>query len=453
MKYICTRSKNEYSFFDLIFKSISKKGGLLTFKKIPKINISKIKNIKRYDKLFNYIIKKFTTKKEFKELEIEKISKKIYCKKYFYIKEKEIFKLSKVKTKKGHFYLYNLSNGKTFSFKDIAISILSELTERILSIKNKKLNIVISTSGDTGSACEHYLKNKKNIKTFVFSPLKSISKFQGKQMFSINSKNIFNVVIKGNFDDCQAIIKNILLKNKKCGTFNSVNLIRIICQIVYYFRCFYILNKKNKYKNIIFSIPTGNFGNSYSAYIAYKMGLPIKNIVVVNNENDTCFKLIKTGILKFKRIKKTNSPSMDILVPSNIERFLFEILNKREFKKYIESLKTKKKRKIKVKETILKAHKCNNKERNKIISSLKGKHIDTHTASSISAIKKIDLRKNTVICLETAKYIKFKDLIKKENFPKKKLKIIEYLKKKRNKTYTFNKKDNRKIYSFFKKTK
>ncbi|MGX7458779.1 threonine synthase [Candidatus Vidania fulgoroideorum] len=450
MKYICTRSKKEYSFFDLIIKGIGKDKGLITFKKIPKISIKKVKTIKRYDKLFNYIFRKFTTKNEFKKLKVERISKDIYSKNYFYSEKKEIFNISKVRTNKGIFYIYNIANGRTFSFKDIAISMLSKLTERLLKIKKKKLNILISTSGDTGSSCEYYLKNKKYIKTFVLSPLKGVSEFQGKQMFSITNKNIFNITIKGNFDDCQAIIKNNISKFSNYSTFNSINLIRIICQSVYYFRCFYLISKLNNCKNIVFSIPTGNFGNSYSAYIAYKMGLPVKNIIIVNNENDSCFKLLKTGEIIFKKLIKTNSPSMDILIPSNIERYLFEVLGKREFKKYIKSLKNKKRQIIKVKKTIFIPYRCNNNDRDKIISSLKRRYIEAHTASSIAPIKKLDLLNNIVVCLETAKYFKFKDLIKKESFPNKKLKIIEHLKKRRSKTYTFDKKDINKISSFFK---
>ncbi|QSW37925.1 threonine synthase [Candidatus Vidania fulgoroideae] len=450
MKYICTRSKKEYSFFDLMIKCISKKRGLFTFKKFPKVNIDKVRKIKKYNKLFNYIFRKFTTKKEFKKLEVEKISKRVYCSKYFYMKGEEIFTLSKVRTKEGQFYLYDVSTGKTFSFKDVSISLLSELMEKLLNIKKKKLNILVSTSGDTGSSCGYHLKGKKNIKTFVFSPLRGVSEFQGKQMFSITNNNIFNITIKGNFDDCQETVKDIISRNKNCSTFNSINLIRIICQSVYYFRCFYLINKLFNCKELVFSIPTGNFGNSYSAYLAYKMGLPIKNIIIVNNENDSCFRLLKHGNIKVKNLKKTNSPSMDILIPSNIERYLFEILSKKEFSKYIRNLERKKEQKLKLKKTIFKSYKCNNNERNKVIYNLKGKYIDTHTASSIIPLSSIDLFKNTIVCIETAKYFKFKDLIRKGSFPNKKIRVIESLKKKRSKTYTFNKKDKTKINNFFK---
>ncbi|MGX7589476.1 hypothetical protein [Candidatus Vidania fulgoroideorum] len=432
MKYVSTRGKKEFSFKKILNEGMPSDGGLFVPKTIPKINFKNINNIKYY-KLVNYILSKFMTKEEYKYFNIKKISKKIY--------NKTIFDFKKIKKRK--IYFVDLNKGKTFSFKDISISFLSEILK-----KSKNINILTATSGDTGSSCIFYLRKIKKIKTFIFSPFNKISYFQESQMYSIKKKNIYNISLIGNFDNCQKIIKkNIILK--KINTVNSVNFLRIILQSIYYIKCFLIFRKK-----IIFCIPTGNFGNSFSAYLAYKMGLPIKKIIVINNDNNTSYNLIKNNILFFKKkVIKTNSPSMDIIIPSNIERLIYYTTKKKKFFNIIKKIKKNKKITLKIKSKILDSGFCKKKKRNYIIKKFYKKNkkiIDPHFANLLV----INFNKNNIyFLLKTALYVKFLNglnkIIKKNiysDFQKKMLNI-------KNKYYSFNNKDKNKIFNFLKKNK
>ncbi|MGX7589891.1 threonine synthase [Candidatus Vidania fulgoroideorum] len=452
MKYTSINSKKEFKFIDILLKGTDEKGGLFTFKKLPKINIRKLLKISSYSEFFSYIFKRFLTNKEFYDFNIKNLSESVYKNRLKGVKDYELIRLIRVKTKFGNFYICDLSNGLTFSFKDIAISFLSKLLERTLSRKKKNRNIMVSTSGDTGSSCVNYLKNKKRIKLFVLSPIGKISRFQGKQMFTVKKEHIFNMNIFGNFDDCQILLKKLIRKNYKISTFNSVNLIRIICQSVYYFRAIYLLRRKNICtRNLIFSIPTGNFGNTYSAYISNKMGLHIKKIIAVNNDNNSCHSLISRGKVKNKKLIKTNSPSMDILIPSNLDRLLFENLSLKSFIKY------KKKREINIRKisSILETYSCKKYEREKIINSFYlsiKKVMDPHTINSIAPLKKIELKKNKLVCMSTAKSFKFLNLLninfKWRDIDKAYRKVLFKINKKRIKTFSFFKKDRNKIENF-----
>lgn len=440
MKFINTRNKKKYSFLKILLKGISKKGGLFMPEKFPKVNLKKIIK-KNYKELFSYIFKKYLSKEEINFLNIKKIIKKTFNKKNFF-SVKKIVDFKKIKLFKNKILLYKIYNGKTGSFKDMAISFLTNLISVYLKKKKKKINLVTSTSGDTGSSCAFFARKEKNIKIFILSPFKKISNFQANQMFSIKKKNLFNIKINGNFDDCQNILKKYILKKEKFSTLNSINLVRIISQSVYYFFCYKMFKKP-----LIFSIPTGNFGNAYSAFLAYKMGMPIKKIILCNNENDMCFSFFENKKQINKKVVKTNSPSMDILKPSNLERYLYEVLKKKDYIKYIKNIPFKYHKK-----SIFKATRCTKKERKRVIKEIYKKNkkliIDTHTANALIYLKK--KKCNNFICVSTASYVKFTKSIFNILNIKKKIKIIEKLKKKRKKTYKFNSKDKSKILNFIK---
>ncbi|MGX7583105.1 threonine synthase [Candidatus Vidania fulgoroideorum] len=444
MKFINTRNKKKYNFFDIIKKGISIKGGLFMPYKIPKINIKKILLKKNYNDLFYSIFKRFLSKKEILKINLKSIIKKSFSKKNFFLDKKNcLTNIKKIKIFKNNVYLYKIYNGKSGSFKDMAISFIANLFKIYFKKKN---NVVTSTSGDTGSSCIFFLRKNKKINTFVLSPYKKISKFQSNQMFSIKKKNIFNLTIKGNFDDCQRIIKKNILKYKKFSTLNSINVIRIITQSIYYFNCYIKIKKP-----ITFSIPTGNFGNAYSAFLAFKMGLPIKKIILCNNENDTCYRIFKGKNVK-KKVIKTNSPSMDILKPSNLERYFYEILKKKFFLDYIKN--SNKKYFFKKKNSIFDVERCNKNKRKKIIKEVYKKNnviIDTHTANAILPVMK--KKHKNFVCVATASYVKFTDSIFKILRINKNIKIIKELKKKRKKTFFFNSKDTKKICNFVKLNK
>ncbi|UOQ27897.1 Threonine synthase [Candidatus Vidania fulgoroideae] len=443
MIFINTRNKERNNFFEIFTKGITNKGGLFLPLKIPKINLKKLIKKKNYNEVFFYIFKKFLTKKELKEINLEKVIKLSFNRKNFFYKKK-IISISKIKIFKKKVSILNICKGKSGSFKDMAISFASNLFK--IYSKKKKINIVSSTSGDTGSSCISFMEKNKNVNTFILSPYKKISPFQANQMFTVKKKNIFNIKIKGNFDKCQKILKKDILKNKNFSTLNSINFIRIISQSVYYAYCY----KYFKYP-MTFSIPTGNFGNAYSAYLAFKMGIPIKKVFICNNENDTCFRIFNNIKKKKKKVVQTNSPSMDILLPSNLERFFYEYLKKEDFNNYLKGIYPFLKKK-----TFFEAEKCSIKERKKIIKEVYKRNktiIDTHTANSLVPLLKEKKISKNFICVSTANYVKFTNSVFNILKKKKKIKLINIMKKKRKKTFFFNSKDKKKIVNFIKMNK
>ncbi|MGX7582533.1 hypothetical protein [Candidatus Vidania fulgoroideorum] len=432
MIYTSTRSNKKFSFEEIIKKGMPIDGGLFVPVYIPKINFINLKNIKYY-KLVRYVLSKFMTKEEYKKFQIKKISYQIY-KKY------NVFSIKKIKNR--NIFIVDLNRGKTFSFKDISISFLSKILDKI-----NNLNILTATSGDTGSSCIYYLRKLNKSKIFVFSPLNKISSFQESQMYSVKKKNIYNVSIIGNFDNCQKIIKkNLIFKN--INTVNSVNFLRIILQVIYYIKCYLIIRKKNT----TFAIPTGNFGNSFSSYLAYKMGLPIKRIFVVNNDNNTSYNFInKKELFYGKRLKQTNSPSMDIINPSNIERILFYLFKKNKILKIFDKLKKNKKIKLKKKLKIFESYYCNKNKRKNIIKFFFKKYqklLDPHTANLF--VLNFN-KKFSYFLLNTAnviKFLKYINIILNKNFYSKFQIQIEKIKKK---YFSFKNKDKKKILNFIKK--
>ncbi|WDI79453.1 threonine synthase [Candidatus Vidania fulgoroideae] len=442
MKYISTRKGDKKSFSKIIKKTMSG-GGLYVPYFFPKIK-KKLNKIKNYDfkNIVEYIFKNFLTKKEYIYYKIKKICKKIFNKKNFPL-NKNIVSLKKIKKK---LFLLKISNGKSFSFKDIAISFISKIFKY-----NIKKNVICATSGDTGSSCAIFFSKNIKIKTFIFSPYNKISNFQFSQISNIIKKNIINIKIKGNFDDCQKIVKNSLKNN--FSTVNSINLIRILVQISYYLFAFLKIRKK-----INFFIPTGNFGNAYSCFILKKMGLPIK-ITIVTNENDMLYNFFSKGIYEINRKTiKTDSPSMDISQSSNLERFLFAIFkNNKDVSKFFNKIKKKKILKISKFKKIINCGKSIKNERKKIINFFfnKRKYIfDPHTSNALAFYFKKKNKENVCI-LETAKSLKFIEeinmFLKKDinNYCIKKYNIdIKKFCSKRKKFFYFNYKDKIKIKNF-----
>ncbi|MFA6178221.1 MAG: threonine synthase [Candidatus Methylopumilus sp.] len=232
-------------------------------------------------------------------------------------------------------YLLSLSNGPTLAFKDIAMQLLGNLFEYVLSKVGRTTNILGATSGDTGSAAEYAMRGKKGISVFMLSPHKKMSRFQTAQMFSLQDDNIHNIAVKGVFDDCQDMVKAVsndhAFKAKhKIGAVNSINWARVAAQVVYYFKGYFAVTQNNQQK-VSFSVPSGNFGNVCAGHIARMMGLPIHKLVVATNENDVLDEFFKTGVYRPRgsaNTYHTSSPSMDISKASNFERFVFDLVGR-----------------------------------------------------------------------------------------------------------------------------
>lgn len=229
--------------------------------------------------------------------------------------------------------LQALSNGPTLAFKDMAMQLLGNLFEYTLASQGAELNILGATSGDTGSAAEYAMRGKRGIRVFMLSPHQKMSAFQTAQMFSLQDPNIFNIAVKGVFDDCQDMVKAVsndleFKARQKIGTVNSINWARVVAQVVYYFRGYLAATTRNDQK-VSFTVPSGNFGNICAGHIARMMGLPISKLVVATNENDVLHEFFQTGIYRVRKSAETlhtSSPSMDISKASNFERFVYDLL-------------------------------------------------------------------------------------------------------------------------------
>ena len=276
-------------------------------------------------------------------------------------------------------YLEALSNGPTLAFKDMAMQLLGNLFEYELARRGEELNILGATSGDTGSAAEYAMRGKKGVRVFMLSPNGRMSPFQQAQMFSLQDKNIHNIVIDGVFDDCQDIVKAVsndleFKRQYKIGTVNSINWARLMAQVVYYFAGYFQATASggggpspqlspqgdegarisdssvelnllplplgagrgegsptSALPKVSFAVPSGNFGNVCAGHVARSMGLPIDKLVVATNENDVLDEFFRTGSYRVRTSAdtiETSSPSMDISKASNFERFVFDLLGR-----------------------------------------------------------------------------------------------------------------------------
>ena len=220
-----------------------------------------------------------------------------------------------------------LFHGPTLAFKDVALQFLGNCFEKILGEKGGELNVVVATSGDTGSAAIHGLRGRKNIRVFVLYPNGRVSSVQEAQMTSVLDPGVFNIALEGSFDDAQAIVKGLFndLPFKKAhnlGAVNSINWARILAQIAYYFHSGLGEMRRTGAERVSFAVPTGNFGDIFAGYAAAQMGLPVAKLVLATNENDILARFFKTGIYAKSEVRKTISPSMDIQISSNFERWL-----------------------------------------------------------------------------------------------------------------------------------
>ena len=416
MEYISTRNKNlSFSFKEIFLRGLAPDGGLFIPKEIKTYDKSEINKLQKlsYIELATEIISYYCSP------EIDKTNLKNLLKKsYKSFQTNEVISIKKV----GDINLLELYHGPTLAFKDIAMQVLGNMYEELKLSSDKTINIVVATSGDTGSAAIAALNNRSNINVFVLHPHNKISKIQRKIMTTIGSNNIYNIAIKGTFDDCQNIVKEMFSENAfrekiNMSGVNSINWARIVCQIVYYFYSYFKLDNEK----VSFAVPTGNFGDIFAGYIAKKMGLPIEKLIVSTNENDILEKVINTGEYKPGKVKPSLSPSMDVQISSNFERLLFDVLdeNDKKVSDLMNDLKTKGSFKLNEKQTAIikkdfSAKKINDQETISIIKKFSKDYnfiIDPHTATAIGASKVVkDI--NKIIILGTAHPYKFLETIK-----------------------------------------
>ena len=417
MKYISTRDNNlEFSFEEVFLKGLADDGGLFIPVNIQPFSKEELDRFKKLDytdlatEIIHPFLGSFITKESLKSL---------INKSYSTFREKEVVKLRKV----GDLEILELFHGPTLAFKDVAMQFIGNLYEYYLEKNNSEINIVVATSGDTGAAAIDAIKNKKNLNIFVLHPNNKISSVQRQIMTTGPAKNVFNIAIEGNFDDCQNIVKSMFAdlqfsKLINMSGVNSINWARIIAQAVYYFYSYFKINSSDK---ISFSVPTGNFGDVYAGYLAKKMGLPIDKLIVATNTNDILHRAISKGDYIAKKVSETISPSMDIQIASNFERLIYDISDKdSETTKEIMSKIKVNKYKINEKD-LIKINKdfvseCINEE--ETLSTIKQIYneynlvIDPHTAIGVGALRKLNIKSRSIV-LATAHPCKFPLAIEK----------------------------------------
>ena len=328
MNYISTRGlinkSNMKSFSEVTLEGLAPDGGLYLPYAFPKFSETEIKKLSKlsYIDLCAKIISIYTDE-YFTEADLKNMAYESY-------KNFDTEDVAPLLNLENNKYILELFHGPTLAFKDFALQLVSKVFESILNQNKSHITIIGATSGDTGSAAIEAFKNSKNTNIFILHPKNKISEFQRKQMTTVRSSNVYNIAIDGNFDDCQALVKELLLdsdfkKKFSLASINSINWCRVLAQVIYYF--YAAFKVKNSNTMINFSVPTGNFGDAYAGYIAKKMGLPINKIIIATNSNDILARFFKTGEYKIAEVVATLSPSMDIQVASNFERLLYETAN------------------------------------------------------------------------------------------------------------------------------
>ena len=329
MRYLSTRGgMAPLTFTQTMLGGLCPDGGLAVAESYPRIGAAELAAWRRlsYAELAYEILHKFCD--DIPAAELKALCAKTYTKAVFRTEA-----ITPVKTLAPGLHILELSNGPTLAFKDMAMQLLGNLFEHVLAGSGERINILGATSGDTGSSAEYALRGKQGVNVFMLSPHGKMSAFQTAQMFSLQDANIFNIAVRGVFDDCQDMVKAVnndaaFKARHKIGAVNSINWARVAAQVVYYFRGYFAVTESND-EQVAFAVPSGNFGNICAGHIARMMGLPIARLILATNENNVLDEFFRSGIYRVRpssEVVQTSSPSMDISKASNFERFVYDLV-------------------------------------------------------------------------------------------------------------------------------
>ena len=424
MRYISTRGQIEpISFNQAVMMGLASDGGLLLPESIPTFSRDDINQLAElsYIELAFAIFTRFIGD-DIPAADLRRLIKSSYAS----FSTPLVAPLQEV----DGLYIQELFHGPTLAFKDVALQFLGNLFEYLLQQEKRTLNIIGATSGDTGSAAIHGIRGKDNINIFILHPHGKVSPVQEKQMTSVLDDNVFNLAIEGNFDDGQRVVKEIFadleFKQKfNLGAVNSINWARIMAQVVYYFSVYAQLPVPAR-KDLTVVVPTGNFGNIFAGWMAKKMGLPIKRLILATNANDILSRFIDSGIYTTSKAQPTLSPSMDIQLASNFERYLY-FLNDCDSRKLKEMMSVfTGSGSLKIDESLLKrvqedfgAARVDDQATLATIKDIQQKTgyiLDPHTATGVCAASRLRQQNEaagTIVCLATAHPAKFPDAVEK----------------------------------------
>ena len=421
MKYISTRGGIEpVSFCDAIMMGLADDGGLLLPESIPQVSMSEVESWKNlsYQYLAVEILNRFID--DIPRPSLEDLVDKSYSR----FKHHQVTPI----TKRGDIYILELFHGPTLAFKDVALQFLGNLFEQELEKRATFMNILGATSGDTGSAAIHGVRGKDRINIFILHPDGRVSPIQKLQMTTVTDANIFNIAIRGTFDDGQSIVKEVFndlsFKEKHhLGAINSINWARVLAQVVYYVYALFKLRGQG-FESVDFSVPTGNFGDIFAGYIAKRL-MPdgmINRLILATNKNDILSRFVNMGDYSKGDVSATYSPSMDIQIASNFERYLYYLRdqNSAQVVSDMESFSTTGELDLSsLKEKVVKDFRSRSVSEEETLKTITHYYeqydylVDPHTAVGIRAGEEFINPDRPMICLATAHPAKFGEAVTK----------------------------------------
>lgn len=421
IRYISTRGGAEPQTFEqVLLAGLAPDGGLYLPESWPQIDVAALKG-KSYQDIAEIVMYPFVEgcipQDAFRAMIDETYGPKIF-------RDEKVVPLHQIK---DNLYTLELFHGPTIAFKDVALQFLGRLFDYVLTKQDKHITIVGATSGDTGSAAIEGCYKSDRTHIFILHPHGRVSEVQRRQMTTVLADNVFNIALEGNFDDCQNMVKamfNDALFRDKVGlsAINSINWARIMAQIVYYFTSAVELGAPQIKPSFV--VPTGNFGNVFAAYCAQKMGLEIETLAISTNRNDILTRFFETGTMSAQTVEPSLSPSMDIQISSNFERFLFDLLG-RDSEKLATTMESFKQQGsftldqdlMRKASEQLKAFRANDEETLTVIKNIfdeTGYTLDPHTAVGMKgALELSKTAQGPVVSLACAHPAKFPDAVEK----------------------------------------
>ncbi len=427
MKYISTRGQAPVlSFEDAILAGLATDGGLYLPETLPQFSKEEIASWAG----LSYQELAFKVMAPFVDGEIpDDDLRELIANTYSTFRHDAIAPL--VQTAHNEFIL-ELFQGPTLAFKDFALQFLGNLLDYVLKKRDQRVVIMGATSGDTGSAAIEGCRHSDNVDIFILHPHNRVSEVQRRQMTTVLEKNVFNIAVEGNFDDCQNMVKasfgdqSFLPEGRQLVAVNSINWARIMAQIVYYFYAGLALGAPHR--PVAFSVPTGNFGDIFAGYLASRMGLPVDQLVIGTNANDILHRCISANDHSLHQLVHSLSPSMDIMVSSNFERMLFDLYDRdgAAISKLMADFKAS--GNLSLSDTALAkarelftSYRLDDEQMIRVIADV-WEHteylLDPHTAIGVEAARKTRRRQDIpMVCLATAHPAKFPEAVRKAGYP------------------------------------
>jgi len=427
LNYVSTRGgAPATSFTGILLEGLAPDGGLFVPERLPRFDAAELQSLSTlsYPDLAWRILSRFAP--EWDAQELRRMLGDTYSRAVFGSDE-----VAPLRTLEPGLHLLGLSNGPTLAFKDVAMQLLGRLFESVLQRRGAELNVLGATSGDTGSSAEHAMRGRRGVRVFMLSPWQRMSPFQAAQMYSLQDANIFNIAIRGVFDQCQDIVKAVsgdlaFKARHRIGTVNSINWARVAAQAVYYFKAYFAAARREG-EPVSFAVPSGNFGNIYAGYLAQRMGLPVRRLIVATNENNVLEEFFRSGRYRVRataEVRHTSSPSMDIAKSSNFERYLYDLLDgdARSLSRLWARLESDGVFDVsdtplwaRVRASGFVAGTSTHADRLATIREVQrtyGTIVDPHTADGIKVGLQYRERDVPLVCLETALPVKFADIIR-----------------------------------------